>query len=891
MDKLPSVLLRGVDWGLISVLFIAPLFLGGRHPVGELVYVGLVGFTALCWRLRQCLTEQVDGARSGVELFLLACFAVLVLQLLPLPPSLLGLLSPSTAETLPLWFGDNQSPIQLGQWSTLSLTPESTRGTLALFLAHAMLFLVVCRRVRKREDVENLLRLVALAAIAMAVLGLAQFLLSNGRFLWVYEHPYRDTLRTVKGPFTNENHFAHFLALGVGPLLWWLHRRQREREQRRRGRSNRFATGGLTAGSDGPRYVTILLATGLGVVLFAGLLTFSRGGVLVMLLAVIVCGGLLAWRFPVDKRYTIAVGGIAGVVALALLIHGYQPLARELASLGAGSVDGIDHNAARQKLWAADLNAFRDYPLLGTGGGSHREVYPTYYPHYADCEYTHAESGYVQILLEFGLAGIGLLTVAIGTCGYWCVRAAFSANSSARAACGCALVAVFAASIIHSIWDFVWYIPACFSLTIVLAACACRLSQLLPQRRGCRRGARGETPDCDTEIRVPPGLRLGAALFVAAVSAFIIGDRTGPARASLHWDRYLILDDVVQNGERDRALARETNDALLWHVEQTLQCYPRHARANLCLASLCLQRFNIAQESSLNPMPLSQIRDAVRASRFPSPAARDQWLDVAVGENLGYLKRARQHTQRALALCPLQGDGYVYLAELDFLSDAGPPASAAYVRQATRVRPHSGAVQIAEGNEHARSGRPEEAIACWKKAFLDNPKYQAQLIELLGRQVPASFFLVEFEPDVDALERLYTYYREIGYDAEAREVGQHYAPQLEERARTKTGRLAAHYWQRAHKVYRFARDDARALKCIQQAVDAVPDNSHTRRTLAIELLACQRHEEASEHVRWCLRWRPDDPLLKRILAKARRGHLEQEGPTWQAQRESERDLR
>ena len=87
------------------------------------------------------------------------------------------------------------------------------------------------------------------------------------------------------------------------------------------------------------------------------------------------------------------------------------------------------------------------------------------------------------------------------------------------------------------------------------------------------------------------------------------------------------------------------------------------ARGHLRLAANYLQQFHLLQMSSQNPMDLAQIRDAAIASRFESRAALDEWLDRAFGPRRKHLGAALWHAHRAAALCPVQGEAYLYLAE------------------------------------------------------------------------------------------------------------------------------------------------------------------------------------------------------------------------------------
>ena len=161
------------------------------------------------------------------------------------------------------------------------LTPAATRAV-DLFLAYSLLFLITIQRIRAVDDVERLLRWIAFAAVLMAIFGLVQFFASNGKFFWFYEHPYSKTNDIVKGGFTNRNHFAHFLALGVGPLVWWI---QHAWRQQRKHSGCQFAQHSHEISSF--RITEGFRILAFSIVMFAVLLSLSRGGALVTLLAVI----------------------------------------------------------------------------------------------------------------------------------------------------------------------------------------------------------------------------------------------------------------------------------------------------------------------------------------------------------------------------------------------------------------------------------------------------------------------------------------------------------------------------------------------------------------------------------------------------------------------------
>src|SRR5947209_6079470 len=167
--RLDAWLLTTVDVGLASIVLVAPWFMGGRHPLGELVFVLLAVALAVSWTARQAVSPRRGGhAWSWAHLVIAAGAGLVLLQLAPLGARSLGWLSPHCAAILPLWSGAPQHALSLGQWGTVSLDPEATRGALVMFLAYAMLFIVASERIASIADVERIFDRVALATVLLA---------------------------------------------------------------------------------------------------------------------------------------------------------------------------------------------------------------------------------------------------------------------------------------------------------------------------------------------------------------------------------------------------------------------------------------------------------------------------------------------------------------------------------------------------------------------------------------------------------------------------------------------------------------------------------------------------------------------------------------------------
>lgn len=868
-----------VDACLAATLVLAPLFMGGRGAVGQFAFVLLPSLAAVGWCARQTLLNEAKWRWSGAEWLLALGATLLILQLVPWPPSLLAKISP-VYELLPLWNRNASNPAILGQWATISLTPEFTRGALTIYLAYALLFLVLTQRIARVEDVEKVLSTIAFAAVLMAGIGLTQFFAGSEKFLGLYEHPSRSASEVVRGAFQNENHFAHFMSLGLGPLIWCLYRLRQDERTDSAGPGgtelelgNRLLSGVLHRSSLQP-----ILLVGLLLVALAGLLTFSRGGVLTLAVALVTCVSVMRWKSLIDRRTAMILSLVAIVNLAAMLIFGYESLSIQLGTLfQAGSIQEL--LAGRLNLWRALCDGIAKFYLTGTGVGSHREVYRIFMEEASDLEYTHGESGYLPLLLETGICGLVLMLSGIVTSLRWCVttlllptdkiagNAREVRSRTMLIGCSCAILPALVSSVVHSVADFVWYIPACMALTIAQVACACRLFQLSrglidpPSSRSTR-----SSSDPASYLRLSQGHWIAGTVLVTLAICAMIQNRLGPALAAPSWNTYL-KHSVVRAGviSLSPSQERDRQDAMEERLSAVLRRSPQDARAHLRIASVYLAKFDLIQRSSENALGLSEIRDAALASKFPTKAAQDAWLSVALGDSRQLLDKALLHCRRAVTLSPLQGLGYLRLAELSFLESPRSALKKAYVDQAILVRPNDGQVLFLRGKEAALVNDLENAFKYWKIAFHRDAAIRQQLIDTIADPMPAELFISHFEPDLAGLEQLFQKYRSQDRVEEAKLVANRFLTALRNDLATKPSAEAASRWCQAQNVYAWLGDGKQSLECQRRAVELVPLNFDNRRHLAKLLVQQNRLNEAIEQYEWCLRRQPDDPSLQQEL--------------------------
>ncbi|MCA9263659.1 MAG: O-antigen ligase family protein [Planctomycetales bacterium] len=881
------------DYLLIALLFVAPLVLGGRDARGHLVYELLVGLMATTWLVRSSLQRSSVWQLSGAEWLLATSVLLILAQFVPLPLGLLHWLSPTQAEVLPEWSQAADSLLGHQVWSTVTLTPRATLAGLVMFVSHATLFLVIVQRLRELADVEWMLRRIAAATAWMAIVGLLQYLSGTDKFAWLFEHPTREAHRMVTGPFINPNHFGHFVVLGLGPGLWWLmnlidYRPKPKENQRGFDQRRRFDQ----------QYGMYLFAVGflLFIMALSACLTRSRGVYLAGVVGTIIYGALtLHSRTRSNRSLAITLSAVAaiGVVAVTgVYLHGHRQIQREVSTLVTGSLDDMDRGEWRRHVWAANLQVLRHFPVMGAGVGSHAEIYRLYFSQPVDVEFTHAESSYLQLLSETGLAGGTLLLAGLLLLMRWCWKSQVRSRGPRERAAATAVITGLAVSLAHSVFDFPWFIPACMSLAILLAACAHRLAQLSQaladtsqktasaSHGGWLRWLRSQ------ELRVPAFASYQLTAVVASMLTGMVLTQWPAARAEHFWVEYLKMalqesplaitagqidlemDPAKLQRQRAERLQRQAT-----HLRDVLRRDPHHALANQRLASVYLALFDYAQEHSANAIGVTQIRDAAIASRFPSRSAQDRWLAAATGENRKLLDLAYRHLVSSITMNPLEGRGYLLLAQVAFLEGVGTSGNTRLMHQAELVRPYDGGVAFEIGREAILAGQMEKGLIYWKRAYQQTDDYRESITAFFAASMEAALFIDYFEPDEMGTQMLFTVYRQNGREDQARIVGPMLLDRQLTQAKAAVGRNAARHWEKARAMYRYLGDNERALQCAQSAVESEPQRYQARFLLAHEYMVSNRWSDAVAELQWCVGRRPHDEELKTKLERARQRAL------------------
>jgi uncharacterized membrane protein len=393
---------RLIEAGTLALLVFTPLAYGTAEPwseaIAELIILG-VGVVWLLAMLRQWeLRVELPPGWLPALLFL----GLVVMQSLPLPRLLVSLVSPNGVALT--WEAREFAGGAAGVMP-LSMDPYATwRMTLKL-LVLALFFLVIYNTYLTHAQVKRAVWVMISMGTLLALFGIAQRMTWNGRFYWMGpQAPHANAF----GPFVNHTHFAGLVVVIV-PMaiaLVLADRRNHERRQHRRDwREQLRAWNSREAGPVSLIPWLIFLMGG------AALVSGSRGGVvalLTVLLIMVSLGSRGSWGARRAGRITLATGLIVltGIWIGGDILYGtIEQLAEEISQ---------PETSLRLHIWADALHVWLRFPAFGSGLASFAEVFPLVRTLPAPVTFTHAESDWVQLLIDTGAIGLLLVLLSVG---------------------------------------------------------------------------------------------------------------------------------------------------------------------------------------------------------------------------------------------------------------------------------------------------------------------------------------------------------------------------------------------------------------------------------------------------------------------------------------------
>ena len=427
-----SVSTKGALAALAITLALSLIALGGaaRWSSAAVLSCALVALglaTHGAWR------EGTTPRLSPLAWVLVASTALTALQLLPLPPSLLALLSPHAAA----WRAQTLVPLGLDAWRPLSVDAPSTARFLALQVALLAAFVAAAHVGRGREGRRQLLTVLAGTGVVLAGTGVLHLLLGADSLFGLYA--FEEAAPPLPTFFGNPNHLAGFLTV------------------------TSLCTAGIALSTrERPR--ALLWALGFVLQGAACALSLSRGG-LVFFAVSCALYALLLWGRREERprtRWMPVAAGLIAVMSVGAFVA-WEGLAAEWST-----VDSVEKlRGSKVSLWPMLAEAATEHPWAGVGRGAFALGFTSHQTQWPDVVFTHAENLPLHLAIEVGLLPAALLLLG----------AAFALWRSVRGreldTLELAAVAALGGALLHDLFDFALEFAApALAATLVLAVLA-----------------------------------------------------------------------------------------------------------------------------------------------------------------------------------------------------------------------------------------------------------------------------------------------------------------------------------------------------------------------------------------------------------------------------------
>ena len=382
--------------GAVAVVAWGALAFGAVYPwafTPLLIAAAATGALGAFMYRRRAVSRQTRLA----FLALVCVLAAGLIQVIPLPPAALSVLSPSADAFLRNYdLAYSLGAIDIGRqpWHPLSLAPRASLVGLG-FLAAFTLFVAGLTRALSSSRARALAALIVAFGVVLAIVGIVQKV-TLGDHAWGGMKIYgfwapANRLSTPFGPFINKNHFAGWMLMALPLALGVAMGRAEHAVKHVRG-GFRSLLLWFSSPQGGWFQMSLLAALTMAASL---LMTRSRSGVACLVFAMILIS------FAARRRFGTARAGWTALTSLAILFLVVFSLAG--ADLAARITSRLDAMELRKNIWTDSASVIRDFPLAGTGVNTFGTAMIRYQTSQNDQHFQEAHNDYLQVVVEGGI--------------------------------------------------------------------------------------------------------------------------------------------------------------------------------------------------------------------------------------------------------------------------------------------------------------------------------------------------------------------------------------------------------------------------------------------------------------------------------------------------------
>ncbi len=426
----PSIQSALLDFLIIALLCFAVIAWGAKRPWSMCLFSAAA---IVIWSWRILLESSRGRFRLYFSRAYFPAFGLIAL-------TVLQRLNPQTALTPPTGF------------LPYTIEPHTTELHLILFIGYAALGLSVLHGFAARRQLTRFSIFIIGLGVLESVYGIIQRLTG---YATLWDLPVFSG--AAHGTLTNRNHYALLLNLSLCLGAGFLYKKSADFFQ-----GQKFSIRLLPRIPDSAQLVWItawLALIGLGV-----LMSLSRTGIFAMFACIAVM--MIAVRSAQRSRLAPLL-----ILALALVIAGlgiYSGIDGVMTRY-AGLLEPGYFEQDRLPIWRDAWQMVRLHPWLGQGAGSFQWAFPAHETMQPDKPALFAHNDYLQILAEYGVAGLGLVVWLLISCWQSAIRNLKAADPLVRGI-GLATLGALAAAAIQEIADYALFTPGVTAILISILA-------------------------------------------------------------------------------------------------------------------------------------------------------------------------------------------------------------------------------------------------------------------------------------------------------------------------------------------------------------------------------------------------------------------------------------
>ncbi|MCD4699644.1 MAG: O-antigen ligase family protein [Phycisphaerae bacterium] len=670
------------------LLAFMPFAFGAAEAWAEEVVILISGAMVAFLLLKVVFVCRVSLVWTWAYVPLCLFLLLVVVQLVPLPQSILTAITPNTVAMKTNLTASLSEPSETGM--TISFYSLETKRALRLALAVSAVFIVTVNVYRRANQIKRLLAIVVIVGGAVALLAVAQIATNAQKIYW------RIPAIAIGGPYVNRNNYCQFMNLSVGAALGLLmvclkrgfHRtpvilsRAVERLGAKELRPAWYLSG-----------MIVLAVTSI-------FLSLSRGGMISLLVAWGVTIAVLGMKRRLDKWGWVMCALAVGAFACVLYV-GFDSVYDRLASLR-----NLREGMGRWHIVQNSVRVWATFPLVGAGLGVHEYIYPMFDQSTILATVSHVENEYVQMAEETGIVGlvlIGAFAVVILRGYLRCLREHRSGSGAVAIGLGAGLLAV----LVQSMCDFGLHLPSNAILAVVFCGLVVTMSRTASP---CRE----EAPN----RRIAAARRWGGIvcmLGLAGVWAWAVTGAHEASRAEKSWDKAQRLERQIR--EENWAVVDADYARLIDLTREAVRWQPENVVYRHWLNAHRWRAVNRITEPETGKTILSPV--ALRT-------ARDIVADL-------------EHVHE---LCPTFGPSYSLAGQLrKFVLD--DPQGADLIRKGRSLAPCRPAACLADGILDACEGNTAASLATFRRTLALNGNWFERIIRICVFQLDRPDLAVE----------------------------------------------------------------------------------------------------------------------------------------------------